>query len=227
MSKPEITDQGDAPLDPAAMYALLQNQQSSIAREMGAFVPVMAAVWGVGWIISFVALWLVDGLKPAFSLPLPVAAIIFIASMVIAGVISIAAGVRSNRGLQVSAESKFTGTVYGVTWSVGSTALAVFGAGLFYNGMSGELANFFYPSAYVFFVGIMYLLAGAIWHEIACVWAGAAIVAVAVIAPFIPFPLHYLFFAVAGGGTFLVLAVVMGLNLRRLRSLTQGAARGR
>ena len=227
MSKPEITDQSDAPLDPAAMYALLQNQQSSIAGEMGSFVPLMAGVWGVAWIIGFVALWLVEGLRPTFSLPLPVAVMVFIAMMLIAAGVSTWAGIRSNRGLKVSAESQFTGTVYGVTWSVGSTALAVFGAGLFYNGMSGELANFFYPSAYVFFVGIMYLLAGAIWHEIACVWAGAAIVAVAVIAPFIPFPLHYLFFAVAGGGTFLVLAVVMGLNLRRLRSLTQGAARGR
>lgn len=213
----------EEPLDPAEMLALLDRQQRSIESKMGGFVPTIMAVWGIAWLIGFGALWLIDGLQPQFGLPVALAVWIFAVLMVIAFGTSMWLGIRSGRGIRPSAANAFTGTVYGVTWSVGAIALAVFGAGLGYNGMSAQLANVFYPSAYVLFVGIMYLVSGAIWHAVPAVVTGGWMVLLAVIAPFIPYPWASLFFAVAGGGFFLVFAVISLRYLRREQALVAGA----
>ncbi|WP_411698878.1 hypothetical protein [Conyzicola sp.] len=216
----------DAPLDPAAMYALLQNQQRSVETQMGAFVPYITLAWGLTWLIGFGSLWLIDGLQPAFSLPLGVAVPIFIATVVVSGGFSAWLGIRSGRGMRGNSASAFTGTVYGVTWSIGATALAVFGGALRYQGMSAELANFYYPSAYVLFAGIMYIIAGAIWHAVPSVVAGCWLVLIAVIAPFFGYPGHYLFLALAGGIAFLALSALVAVQLRRAREAANGGHRG-
>ncbi|GAB3607448.1 hypothetical protein GCM10027413_28570 [Conyzicola nivalis] len=216
----------DAPLDPAAMYALLQNQQRSVETQMGAFVPYITLAWGLTWLIGFGSLWLIDGLQPAFSLPLGVAVPIFIATVLISGGFSAWLGIRSGRGMRGNTASAFTGTVYGVTWSIGATALAVFGGALRYQGMSAELANFYYPSAYVLFAGIMYVIAGAIWHAVPSVVAGCWLVLIAVVAPFFGYPGHYLFLALAGGIAFLALSAFGAVQQRRVREAANGGHRG-
>ena len=216
----------DAPLDPAAMYALLQNQQRSVETQMGAFVPYITLAWGLTWLIGFGSLWLIDGLQPAFSLPIAVAVPIFIGTIVISGGFSAWLGIRSGRGMRGNQASAFTGTIYGVTWSIGATALAVFGGALRYQGMSIELANFYYPSAYVLFAGIMYIIAAAIWHAIPSLIAGCWLVVIAVVAPFFGYPNHYLFLALAGGISFLALSAFGAVQQRRARAATNGANHG-
>jgi len=192
------------------MLALLTEQQRAVALKMGGFVPAITAAWGGAWLIGFGALFLIDGVAPAFSLPLGVAIGIFIAVLVIAIGLSIWLGVRSGRG--VKSASDFSGAVYGITWSAGSLAIAAIGGGLLQNGLSSELANLFYPSIYVFFVGVMYLAAGAIWRAVPSIVAGAWLLVISAVAPFIGYPWHYLFFALAGGLGFLVFSIV-GRNL--------------
>jgi len=216
----------DAPLDPAAMYALLQNQQRSVETQMGAFVPYITLAWGLTWLLGFGALWLIDGLQPAFSLPLGVAIPIFIGTILVSGWFSAWLGIRSGRGMRGNAASAFTGTVYGITWSIGATALAVFGAALRYQGMSAELANFYYPSAYVLFAGIMYIVAAAIWHAVPSLIAGCWLVIIAVAAPFFGYPGHYLFLALAGGLSFLALAAFGAVHQRRVRRAANGGHHG-
>lgn len=217
----------DAPLDAAEMLELLQNQRRSVQSQMGSFVPLITSAWGVAWLAGFGALWSIDGLRPGFALPLTPAVVIFVVAMIFGIAVSMWFGIRSSRGIRSNAATAFTGALYGVTWSIGSIAIGVLGAGFAGRGMSPELANYYYASTYVFFVGIMYLIAGAIWRAILAAIAGAALVVIAVIAPFIPYPSHYLFFALAGGGTFLVLALVSQLYLRRVKALAAtGARRG-
>jgi len=220
------TTDGDEPLDPAAMYALLQNQQRSVETQMGAFVPYITLAWGLTWLLGFGSLWLIDGLQPHFSLPIAVAIPIFIATILISGGFSAWLGIRSGRGMRGNSASAFTGTVYGITWSIGATALAVLGGALRSQGMTIELANFYYPSAYVLFAGIMYIVAAAIWHAVPSLIAGCWLVVIAVAAPFFGYPNHYLFLALAGGLSFLALSAFGAVQQRRVRASTNGADRG-
>jgi hypothetical protein len=214
----------DAPLDPAQMYALLQNQQRSTQVQMGDFVPLIAAAWGVAWLLGFGALWLVDGV-PGYSLPVPVAVTVFVATLVLAGGLSAWMGMRSGRGMRGNFAAAFTGIVYGNTWWIGGAAIGILGAGLRSHGMSEEVASFYYPCAYVVFAGIMYAVAGAIWQAVPSLVAGIWLVAVAVAASFFPYPHHYLFLALAAGVGFLALATVSALRLRRIRSAAAGGSR--
>jgi len=200
---------------PEQMLDLISRQQRSIESQLGGIVPAISLSWGLAWLIGFSALWAIDGLGLATGAGVAT----FIACLAIAIGISTWLGVRTGRGIRSTPANAFTGTVYGVTWSAGSLAIGVFGGGLGYNGMSPELANYFYPTAYVLFAGVMYLAAGAIWHAVPAVVTGGLLILVAIIAPFIPAPWHYLFFAVAGGGVFLGLSVVTLRWTRRVRSL--------
>lgn len=194
--------------DPATMYALIEEQQNHIAMRQAAILPRMALTWGLAWVVGFLALWLVSGLSPVFSLPVPIAIVIFVAANVVGVGVSTVLGVRANRGYRPSRRDAFTGTVYGNTWSVGILAIVLIGWGLSTHGMSGELAGFFYPAAVVAFAGIMYVTAGALWHAVPCVVLGLVLVGLGVVSTFLPAPWHLLFLAVTAGGSFLVLAAV-------------------
>ena len=216
---------GDEPLDPAAMYALLQNQQRSAQVQMGDFVWLITASWGVTWLLGFGALWLIDGLD-GFSLPVPLAVTVFIVTLAVSGLLSAWLGFRSGRGMRGNRAAAFTGTVYGITWAVGSMAIAILGGGLRAQGMTADLAAYYYPCAYVFFAGIMYILAGAIWQAVPSLVGGVWLVVVAVAAAFVPSPNHYLFFSLAGGLGFLALSAVSVVRLRRVRAAASGAQHG-
>lgn len=207
----------DSPLDPAGMLALVQNQQQDVQRRMARFVPWILLSWAVAWGGGFGMLWLIDGARPEISVPVEVAAPVFAVLMVIAGVASGVLGARSGRGIRTSKAAAFTGTVYGVTWSVGFVALFVLGSALSYNGMPQELLNIYYPAVSLIFVGIMYLLAGAIWHAVPAVVMGGCIVLIAAIGPFFGYPTHYLVYAIAGGAIFLAGTVVTAVYSRLIR----------
>ncbi len=76
------------------------------------------------------------------------------------------------------------------------------GGALRANGMPPDLANIYYPSATTLVVGILYIVAGAIWHNWQSIAIGGWIVLVACVAPYFGHPTNYLVFAVAGGGVF-------------------------
>jgi len=215
----------DAPLDPAAMYALLQNQQRSMESQINGFVPYITLAWGLTWLVGFGALWLIDGARPVFALPIGIAIGVFVGCIVITGGLSAWLGIRSGRGLRSNTAAAMTGAFYGVTWSVGATGIGVLGGALRAQGMTADLANFYYPSAYVMFAGIMYMISGAIWHAVPSFVAGIWLVVIAAAAPFVGYPNHYLFLALAGGLAFIGLAVGSFVKLRGLRAATSGSVR--
>ena len=212
----------DEALDPASMLALVEKQQRSIGIQRGGFAAVIMAAWGVAWLLGFIALWLIHGLRPGFGLPIAVGVWIFVALMVAAIAVSAVLGIRGSQGVRTSRASNFTGTVYGMTWSVASLALVAIGAALFSHGMTAQLANFYYPIAFIFLAGVLYISAGAIWHSVPSVVGGGVLVLIAALGGFLPYPLHYLFFAIAGGGTFLVLAIHSAVHTRHLKADARG-----
>lgn len=217
-------DRADDALDPAAMYALLQNQQRSVQAQMGDFVPLISGAWGVAWLLGFGSLWLIDGVE-GFSLPVPVAVTVFVAALVLAGGLSAWLGFRTGRGMRGNTGAAFTGIVFGNLWWVGSAAIGILGSGLRAQGMTEQLANFYYPCAYVLFAGIMYIVAGAIWRTVSSVIAGLWLVIVAAVASLFPYPQHYLFLALAAGIGFLALSLTSALRLRRIRRAAAGGDR--
>jgi hypothetical protein len=211
-----IGAEGDG-LTPAEALALLQRQQQDVTRQRGSFFAVIVAVWGVAWLLGFAALWLVDAFRPSFSLPLPLAIGAF-AAMIVAGiVVSLVVGLRSNRGIRSGPSSAFAGTAYGLSWWLGIIGIPVLGGGLEANGMSPALANVFFPCAYIFFVGVMFVVAGIIWRAIPSIVGGVWMVIVAAVGSYLGHPADLLFFAVAGGGGFLALAAYAGIHGRRVR----------
>ncbi|GAB3616462.1 hypothetical protein GCM10027416_10190 [Okibacterium endophyticum] len=212
----------DRALDPEEMLALLTQQQRSVEGQIAGFVPLIITAWGIAWLVGFGALWLIDGLGDAFGLPLPVAAWTFGVLIGGASFLSAWLGIRSSRGIRSTPAAAFTGTVYGVTWSAGSLAIYVFGVGLSVNGMPSELMSFFFPSAFVIFAGVMYLLAGAIWHAVPSVVLGGWTLLIGGVAPFFGYPNHYLFLAIAGGLGFLALGLASIAHFRRLKNRMAG-----
>ncbi|WP_349428008.1 hypothetical protein [Microbacterium sp. LWS13-1.2] len=220
MNIPGTTDPSDpadddAPRDAAAMLDLVRSQQDRVTRQLAAEVPLILLVWGIAWFVGFGLLWLIDGAEPAVSVPLPVAVTVFIVLM--AGALGATAilGIRSGRGIRASAEAAFTGAVYGWSWTIAFVAMFVFGTALVQNGMAPDLANIYYPTASTLLVGLLYFVGGGIWHAKPLLWLGGWIVVVALVAPFFGYPTHYLVFSIAGGGVFLVGALVAWLWIRR------------
>ena len=218
MSQPTPSSHDDeTALDPAEMLALMEQQQDAVHRKQARYVPWILLAWGIAWGVGFTLLWLIDGARPTIAIPVSVAASIFATLMAGALVVSGVLGARSGRGIRTTTAAQFTGAVYGMTWTVGFVAIFVFGGALVRNGMDPDLANIYYPTASTLFVGIMYIIAGAIWRAVPAIVMGGWIVLVALIAPYFGYPTHYLFFAIAGGGVFLVGAAVVAFYTKAVR----------
>ncbi|MEJ3405126.1 hypothetical protein WDJ51_10310 [Rathayibacter sp. YIM 133350] len=210
-----INASDDEALDPAAALALLNDQQRDIARQLASLVPWILFAWGVAWTVGFGMLWLIDGARPAFSVPWPVAAVVFAALNLAALIATAILGVRSGRGIRTAPDAAFTGAVYGSTWTIGFVVIFAFGAALQVNGMDPSLSSIYYPTASAAFVGIMYILAGGIWHTWSMIVLGGWFALVAAVAPFFGYPANYLIFAVAGGGVFLLGALAAWIRIAR------------
>lgn len=214
-----MSNDNDTPLDPAGMLGLVKQQQDTVASASAGFVSWITLVWGLAWTLGFAALFLIDGARPGFALPLPVAVAIFVVGIVAAIVASAVLGTRANNGVKASPERAFTATVYGLTWSVSMFALYLVWVGLRTQGVIDEAgSNIYLPVAFILMTGILYVVSAAIWQAVPALVLGFWLIVVAVAGAFIPYPWHYLFFAVAGGGAFLLFTVVTLFWLRRLRA---------
>lgn len=226
---PVAGDAGDEALDPAAMLALLETQQRSVTNQFGSFVWIITGVWGVAWFFGFLAMWLVEGLKPVFSLPLPVASVILGVLLAIAITISVIFGVRNSRGVKESRRSAFTSAVYGCTWSLAMMGLSVLGMAMISQGMPADITALYFTSAYVLMTGVLFMVSAAIWHAVPALVVGIWLVIVAAVAPLFGTPNHYLFLAIAGGLAFIGLSIgarIYSSKLRKQPASMGGLKRG-
>lgn len=195
----------ETPLDPAAMLALSTQQQRRVGTTFVRPVASMLALWGVAWLIGFLALWLALEPKAPFSLPMPIAAPIFGILIGTAAVVSIVIGSRMSRGIRGS--SVFSGAVYGWTWSIASFAVFLIGNTLVNAGMPAKLSMLFYPTVYGLVAGILYLAGAALWNDKGQLYLGLWIIVVSVTSSYAGVPTNLLIMALLGGGGFLVGAV--------------------
>lgn len=208
------TPDDDSPLDPAEMLALAERQQRAVGLSYARPVAWMFLIWGISWLFGFLLLWSgYEGGNPWFTLPLAGAGIVFGALILISIVASAVIGTRIGRG--VRGASDFSGSVYGLSWSLNGAAFAAVGVGLIHNGMSDELASIYFPSAYALMAGVMYLGGAALWNERSQLVLGVLLLVVGSVAPFFGAPTNNLVMAIGGGGGFLIAAAWFWWRLRK------------
>jgi hypothetical protein len=213
---PAATDLDEPMSDPQEMLALLEDQQRRVADAQIAPVVWLYFIWGVAWFVGFLALWSgdADG-NPWFTIPAGVATPLFIVLLVISIASSAVIGVRINRG--VRGISSFSGTVYGLSWSVCGTAFGLLGTALISHGLSTDLANLYFPSGFALMCGTIYLGGAALWRDTSQLVLGLVMLVVGAVAPFAGSPGNDLVFALAGDGAIPVTAAVMAVRLPRNR----------
>lgn len=215
MSSEDTTLETDDSIESAdAALALIREQQRTVERRQLGGVPWILGVWAVSWGVGFFALWSgYEGGNPWFQIPLELAAAIFAVLLVAAIVTSAVIGIRIGRG--VSGASGFGGAIYGISWSVSSVAVYLIGVALIRAGADDVVISLYFPAAYALIAGLLYFMGAALWRSIDQLVLGAIIIVSAVVAPFFGAPTNNLVMAILGGGSFLVAAIVMHLNLRR------------
>lgn len=143
----------------------------------------------------------------------PVAAGILFAVLIVGSILASGiVGSRIGRGLR--GQSQFAGTVYGVSWSVCSIAFALLGIGLVQQGMPGDYAGLYFPSAYALMCGTLYLAGAALWHDRVQLILGLALLLVGGVAPFLGLGPNLLLMAIAGLVVFGSGAVVTARSLK-------------
>lgn len=212
MNNTSIETPDESPLDPAAALALAERQQRAVGLAFVKPVALLYLVWGVSWLLGFLALWLA---YVTDWMPISAAGIAFGVLITAAIVTSSIVGSRIGRGVQGSSE--FQGIVYGLSWPLTGFAFAAVGVGLISQGLSTELASIYFPSAYALMVGILYLLGGALWIAKSQFVLGIVLLVVGSVAPFFGAPHNNLVMAIGGGGAFLIGAAHFMLVLRKLR----------
>jgi hypothetical protein len=216
MRTDEVDDDGPAP-DPRTMHALMEDQRRVAVDAQTSFVWIMEVVWGVAWILGYIALWLIDG-SDVVRLPLPVAVGIFAGLIGVGVVVSIVLGIRGSAGLETTGEARWQGRVYGISWSVAMTSVYVLGIGLAFNDAPSRVLSIFYTSGFSFVAGMMLLSTAALFRSRTSLLLGSILVFAALAAPFAGYPGNYLVMAVVGGGAYLVTGItvaVMGARARR------------
>lgn len=202
----------ELPLNPAEALALAERQQRAVSLSFVKPVFWLYLIWGAAWLLGFLALWL--GYVSDW-LPLWMAGTVFAVLIVGSIVASAIVGARLGRGVQ--GPSNFAGAVYGISWTLFGFAFLVLGMGLSANGMSGELASLYFPSAYALMAGVLYVLGAALWLEKSQLALGILLLAVGSVAPFFGAPTNNLVMAIGGGGGFLAAALHFALQLRKVR----------
>ena len=210
----QASTDSDSPLTPAAAFAVLKDQQRVVSSRLGGYVWIITAAWGVAWLFGFLAIWLMDAGIKGLVVPTWLGWTIFGGLFAAAIVVSAVLGARSGRGIRSNSANSFTGAVYGVTWAVSMISVSVLGAALLSRGMTAQLADLFYPSAYTLVVGVLYLAAAAIWRVVQMIVAGAVLVVLAAVTPFLGHPTNYLVFAIVGGAMFFTLAIAGAVRVR-------------
>ncbi|MBF0671725.1 MAG: hypothetical protein IR160_03975 [Salinibacterium sp.] len=202
----------DRPLDPAEMLALIQKQERAVGLTYVAPVTWLYGIWGIAWLVGFTMLWAGWSFE---WMPMAVAGTIFGLLIIASIVTSAIVGTRIGRG--VRGASTFSGSVYGISWTLAGTAFAALGVGLAANGMSSELASLYYPSAYALMAGILYILGAALWNTKSQLVLGIVLLVIGAVAPFFGAPTNNLVMAIGGGGAFLVGAAHFLLAVRKAR----------
>jgi hypothetical protein len=208
-------DQGvgeDEVLDARRAAELLQDSADRARERLTVNNALIYGMWGVAWLIGCGAMWLsVLGQHP-FRGAAGWASAILGAGIALAVVVTAVTVGRATRG--IGGVSARQGMIYGLSWPAGFAALfAIIGAAAHF-GASPEVMGVLGAAGPLLLVGLIYVLAAAMWLDWVMFWLGLWELLVAATGAWTG-PVGVLFMdAVPGGGGFLVAAALLAWRNR-------------
>ncbi len=198
---------GEQPPSPADMMALARRQQERTEQELSGSPAVMFGAWGLAWVAGFGTLFLTLGAKPVIAVPLGIALLIFFACLGSAGIVTGFLLRRASRGLRGPTQT--SGAMYGWSWTLAFVALGAIIEAIRRIGVSYEVYALLWSAGSGLIVGVLFLCGGAMMCDRWQYGIGLWILAVNLGGAFTGIPGHYLVMSLAGGGGFLVTALVL------------------
>lgn len=202
-------------LDAREMLALIQSETSTVRRALERQVAWYYYPWGIAWLVGYLVFWAGSpGSGSPIVLPFAPAVIAF-AALIAAGVaISTVVGIRFNRGIKGA--SAWVGTLYGLSWPILGTAIALVGVGLIRNGLTPELATIFFTSMYAIMVAALYLAGAMLWRSADQLVIAIIFVVAAGVTPLFGYPGNLLGMGLIAGPALLIGGVIATIRYRKL-----------
>ncbi len=206
-------------LDLAAAQAIIAAQRDRARDTMVPDGRVIFLVWAVSWLLGYGLMWATSrdgGLPPGW------AGAIFGLLILAAVAATVIHTVRRSSGL--AGPSRAVGQMYGWSWFVAFLAGQAMVGALGQARVSDEVVLLAANAVSALIVGILYMAGGALWQDRSQFALGVWMALVAAVAAFAGLPGTYAVMGLAGGGGFLVGALVE--HVARLRG-TGTRRRGR
>ncbi len=187
------------------MLDIAQQDGPRLARATVPDDRVIYAVWGMAWLVGFVALWLTRGDDPRVdaAAAADVAFPMLIVAAIVVNAVHIARRVRGVRGASAT-----MGQRYMAVWFVGFATYGLLLAGLDRAGADGDLLDLVSPLLACFIVALLYVAGAAVWDDGLQFWVGVWIAACVGAAALVGAPDHHLVLGIGGGGALLAGAVL-------------------
>ncbi|WP_430790977.1 transporter [Actinoplanes sp. G11-F43] len=193
--------------DPGDALRLIEREQVNTIKHVTPDPRLMYWPWGLTWLISFGLSFLRygPGGETLVDMPewIPMTALTGL--LIAAGVFTGIVGARASR--HIEGRSSRQGLMYGISWSVGFTAMAIT-FGQVSDGLSDGALSLLWGGGTVALVGVLYLAGAAIWDERDMFVLGAWISAINIVGVLCGPGWHALVVALAGGGGLLVAGLI-------------------
>jgi hypothetical protein len=199
-------DEGELPPDAASALGIIQAQRAAVRDAAAPDSRLILLAWGLAWLVGNLALfWTARG--PAASTPAGWAFAVYFTLLGLAAAFTITHVVRRSSG--VVGPSGLAGAMFGWAWTTGFLGVFLIMRGLERAGAGDEIIHLGWIALSCLLVGVLYLAGGAMWHSKVMYALGMWIVLVGGTSTLAGLPGSYLVMALAGGGGFLVGALVM------------------
>jgi hypothetical protein len=220
MSTPTDPHADDAGLDAAESMRLIAESQRRARRGTLPDGRLLYLVWGIAWGVGYTVLW--TSSRATGSSPSGTAFAIFFVGIAAAVAVTIVHSVTRASGTR--GPSARVGAMYGWGWTLGFVSYPLIVGGIADAGASDEVIALLANALACVVVGMMYLAGGACFGDLRLYLLGVWILLVGGAATDAGMPGTYLVLATAGGGGFLLMALVEALLRARRRST--GGRRG-
>ena len=206
IQRPELSAGEQSHLGPDETLALIEAQRGRAARSLYVDPALILGAWGVAWLIGFGAIYLAATGRLGTVMPTWLAGVIAGVLFAAATLVSLGEQVRRGRGVQ--GPSRRIAAMYGWSWLLAFVGLFALDLALGSQGLPSHLAPLLWTGSSLLAVGLLYLAGGMLWDDRLQyglgVWVlitGAASVTAGVYG-------NFLVLSLAGGGGFLIAAVV-------------------
>ncbi|MEJ5947021.1 hypothetical protein WDZ17_17150 [Pseudokineococcus basanitobsidens] len=198
--------------DPQEALALLRAERTRTSRALQPDARLLYGVWGLAWLVGFVALWTATTGRGPLVLPGAVAETTF--GLLLAAALVVTTVHVARRSAGVRGASARQGAMYGWAWFLGFGLYFAVMASAADAGASAGLLGVLAPALAGLVVGLLYLSGGAMWQDRTMYTLGAWVLVASAADALAGFPTNQLVMGLLGGGGFLVAAVVLHLRGR-------------